>query len=252
PEGAGGTAPCLHAPEKIGIERFWWNERGIEKLRIDIGGNRACADHSAARDHDAGCPLLFDQNFSDLRASLDFDAMFGSGLRHGLRDRSHAADGVTPRPLFTIHFTKRMVQKNVSGARCVWTRIISDDGIKPQPCFDQLALEPAVQEITCRFCKEIKHAIECFGGKPANPVTETRGLEYFADRVCTEAAAQIGRRLQQQAAQETGGSLDLSIEGVKPFPITTTEPRHIALGGAFRDKQVFPIERRNKILRAPF
>src|SRR5262249_21162130 len=156
-EGTGAAAPCLHAPEKIGIERFWWNERGIEEFGVDIGDNRACADHSAALDHNADCPLLLDQNFSNLRVRLDFDAMARGGLRHGLRDRSHATDRVTPRPPFTVHFTKRMGQENVDGARRVWTRIISDDSIKTQPCFYQLTLEPAVQEITSRFCKQIKH-----------------------------------------------------------------------------------------------
>ena len=67
--------------------------------------------------------------------------------RHGARDGAHAADGVSPGAALAVHLAEAMVQQHVGGARRRRRRVVADDAVEGEGAFDDVALEPAVEEI---------------------------------------------------------------------------------------------------------
>src|SRR5262249_28094311 len=106
PERAGGAAPSLHAPKKGRIERARRDHRGKRALGIAVGGDRTAADEASILEHDANRPALLDQDLANGRIGLDLHAIAGGGARHGLGDRTHSPDGMTPKTLLAVHLAE--------------------------------------------------------------------------------------------------------------------------------------------------
>ena len=112
---------------------------GAEIVGIDLSRELAPADfakvHRAHLDHHL---LVFrDQRITpqqhiDFSRRFDVCTVFRRSFRHGLSDRSHAAQGVSPSAFLCIHLAKGMMEKNVG---CAWVEgagVGTNDGIKAE------------------------------------------------------------------------------------------------------------------------
>ena len=99
--------------------------------------------------------------------------MDGGGFRHGLGDRAHAADRVSPHALLAVHLAEAMVQQDIGRAGRVGARISADNAVKAEDGLDRRAFEPAVQ------IEKIALQVE---PKRANSVADSTGLDQLANR----------------------------------------------------------------------
>ena len=97
--------------------------------------------------------------------------------RHGLRDRTHAPDRMPPDALLPIHLAEGMVQENVGGPGRIGAGVVPDHGIEAEQGLHQVALEPAIEIVTCRFGEQVVERAQIFRGQPSKPVAEAPGFE---------------------------------------------------------------------------
>ena len=95
----------------------------------------------------ANGPVTFDQHFAYRRICFYLHPVRGGGLRHGLRNGAHAANGVAPQAPLAVDLPEGMVQQHIGGARRVGACIIPDDGVEAEQCPDEFTLEPAIQVV---------------------------------------------------------------------------------------------------------
>src|SRR5215472_11869280 len=95
-KGSGAGLPCFHSCGYSLRYRVTWQEALEQILWIDVRNHGARSNRRPIlQDHTHGA-VAFNDDFANLRADIDVNAIFGSDTRHGLRDLTHAADGVTP------------------------------------------------------------------------------------------------------------------------------------------------------------
>ncbi len=130
--------------------------RGIEKLGIDVGGHCGGADRRAHPRAPRRLPGRLSTMTSRTGASVSISTPWlAAALRHGLGDRTHAADGVPPGALLAVHLAEGVVQQHIAGAGRVGAGVIADDGVEAEPGLHQLALEPAVEIVAGRFREQV-------------------------------------------------------------------------------------------------
>ena len=83
---------------------------------------------------------------------------------HRLRDGAHAADGMAPHPALAVHLAEAMMQQHIGRAGRRRGREGADDAIERQRPLDDVALEPAVEEIGGAFGEEVEPARACGRG----------------------------------------------------------------------------------------
>ena len=89
--------------------------------------------------------------------------VFGSSVRHGLRDRAHAADGIAPDTGFAIDLAERVMQQHIGRTCRIQTREVADYRIEAEHCLDGIGFEPAVEHIACRSAEELERGLETVG-----------------------------------------------------------------------------------------
>ena len=108
------------------------------------------------------------------RIDADLRAVRGRRLRHRLRDRAHAADGVAPGALLAVHLAEAMMQQHIGRARRVGARVIADDAVEAVGRLDRIALEPAVEIVAGRIGEEIEQFALQVEAEMAQPVGDAR------------------------------------------------------------------------------
>ena len=169
-ERAGAAAPFRDALRECGGQRRAVDQRAVEQLRIEIGDDRARADRLALLRHDADRAALLDDDLAHGRIDANLHAVRGRGLRHRLRDRAHAADGVAPHALLAVHLAEAMMQQHVGRARRVGARVVADDAVEAIDGLDRIALEPAVEIVAGRVGEEIEQFALQVEAEMAQPV----------------------------------------------------------------------------------
>ena len=128
----------------------------IEQLRIEVGDDRARADVSPVS---VTTPTArpFSTMTSRTGASTRISTpCAAAALRHRLRDRAHAADGVAPGALLAVHLAEAVVQQHVGRARRVGARVVADDAVEAVGRLDRIALEPAVEIVAGRVREQVE------------------------------------------------------------------------------------------------
>ncbi len=123
------------------------DEIAEQQLRADVGRDRARENLLAAGQHDAGRDAVRGHDLLHFDAGANLDAAARRRRSHGAGDGAHAADGVPPGAALAVHLAEAMVQQNVGGARRRRRRVIADNAVEREGTFDDVALEPAVEEI---------------------------------------------------------------------------------------------------------
>ncbi len=126
----------------------------------------------------------------------------GSGrLRHGLRDRAHAADGVTPRALLAVDLPEHVMQQDVGGARGIGTGIVADDAVEAVHGLDGIALEPTLQIIAGRDAEQAQQLASQRHVEFREAAADARRVQQLGEGCPPAAGHDIGWRLENQAPQ---------------------------------------------------
>ena len=116
--------------------------------------------------------------------------MVAGGRGHGLGDRAHAADRVSPNTRLAVHLAEYVVQQHVRGTCAVRAREIADDRIEAKERLDRIGLEPPVEHVACGTAQQMQRRRET--------VVSPKRL---ADR---REVAEPAQRLAQIAKKEIG------------------------------------------------
>ena len=104
-EGRAFAAPAVHSGGDIGLDSTVGDQPVEQQLRIDARYDDRRAHRLVAR-HDARGAVALDDDLLHRRVEDDVDTFFPAGASHGLSDRPHAADGMTPGALDPCSLTK--------------------------------------------------------------------------------------------------------------------------------------------------
>ena len=250
PEGAGAVAPVLDAAEEIRRQRIRRHQPRIQQFRIDAGDDVFGANGFAVVEDDADRAVALDDHLAHAGIGLDLDAMAARRLRHRLRDRAHAADGVAPDALLAVHLAERMVQHHIGRARRIGAGVIADDGVEAEQRLDQVALEGLVQHLAGRAREQVEQAALLRQRQPVQDAGGAERVEGFADRADAKSLDDVRRRAQHEGAQHVGDVFEFAVERIDPGGVAFAELRHRLMGAAFAGQQIAAIGRRQKILRA--
>ncbi len=176
--------------------------------------------------------------------------MSGRSARHGLGDRAHSADGVTPNTPLAVHLAEGVVQQNVGGTGRVRTCIVPDDGIEAEPGLHEFAPEPGIEIIGGRFGQQLEQGAQIFRREPAKSVADPASSERFSQRCQLCSVGEVRRRLQDQLAQHIGTRVERPVEGVISFRIASTELRDTVFGATLGSEQIAAVQGGKEILRA--
>ena len=201
-ERAGAYAPAFHALAEIRRKHARVHQFQVEQLRIEVGDDRAAAKHFTVLGNRPHRLPLLDQDFLYRRVEANFNAVRGSGFRHGLRDRAHAADGVSPDTLLTVHFPEAVMQEHISGARRIGARVVADDAVEAVHGLDRIALEPAIEKIARGIREEIEQRALSPETELAQAVGERTCADQFGNGGERAAFDDVRRRLQHEFAQD--------------------------------------------------
>src|SRR5262249_8826510 len=119
----------------------------IEQLRIDVGDDALRLDLSTAGKHATSSAMRADRYSRHRCIGKKIDTERTSLRRHGLRDRAHPADRVSPLPSLAVDFADDVVQQHVARAGRIGTRKITDDCIESERGLDRIRLKPAVENV---------------------------------------------------------------------------------------------------------
>jgi hypothetical protein len=127
-----------------------------------------------------------------------------------------------------------VVKQHIGGAGCGGRRIIADDAIERERALDHVALEPAVEEIGGALREEVEQQPLVVEIEAQQALADAGALEQLE-----EAAASVGRRAQDEVAQDIGGTRERRLVGGKTLGIAAREggDRRLPLGeGAAHQK----------------
>ena len=178
--------------------------------------------------------------------------MSARGLRHRLRDRAHAADGVAPDALFAVHLAERMMQHHIGRAGGVGAGVVADDGVKTVQRLDQIALEPLVQHLAGRAGEQVEQRALLLQRQPAQDVGGAECIQGLADRAGAKTLDDVRRRAQDELAQHVGDGFKLARERVDSLSVAFVEFRNGFAGAAFAGQEIAAIGGGQEILRAAF
>ncbi len=217
-------------------------------MRIDVGDDGPRPHRGAVRQHDtSGAATLYD-DLPHRGVHVDADAMPGRGSGHRLGNCPHAADGMAPHALLAVGLTEDVVQQHIGGSWRVGTCEIADDRIEAEHGLDGFGLEPAVKHVASRFAEQPQRRGEAVG--LPQPFADGGEPAQFARCVRQAAEFQVGRRLQNEAAQHRRDALDLGLVGAIARRIAGAELRDLPLGAAFPHEQMASVGQRQEVLDA--
>ena len=219
-------------------------------MRIDIGDDGARSYGRAVFQHDPGGVVTLDENFAHLGADIDADALFAGGSCHGLRDRAHAANGVSPHARLAVHLAEHVVQQHIGGAGAVRAREIADHGIEAEHRLDRIGLEPRVEHVARGSAQEPKCRRKTV--ILPKPLADRRELTQPTQSLGDVAQNQIWWRSKCNAAENFSQAANLRLIGRIAGRILGAEFRDFTIGAALAGEQITPIRKRQKILRAAF
>ena len=206
--------PAFHAFMRVehrtwdGLARY---ERLKKALWIDVGDDRARSNRRAVVKHDAAGAAVLHDHFAHRGAHIDAHAVLAGRARHRLRDRAHAADGVTPHAVIAVHFAERVMQQHIGGARRVGARQVAHDRVEAEHRLDRIGFEPLIERVAGRFAEQIERRLEAV--RPPQPLADRGELAQFAQGAGEISQEQVGRRFEHKAAQHGGDAADLSLIG---------------------------------------
>src|SRR6266403_1345365 len=116
-------------------------------MRIDAGRNDVGGNFFTRFEGDAGGAAVFDEDFLDGGWRADFHAEFARGGGDGVADGACAAAAESPGPEGAVDFAHVMVQEHVSGAGGTAAAEGADDAGGGHGGFEDVGLEPLVEEI---------------------------------------------------------------------------------------------------------
>src|SRR6266436_1541873 len=116
-------------------------------MRIDAGGNDASGNFFTRFEGDAGGAAVFDEDFVDGGLRADFHAEFAGGGGDGVADGAGAATAEAPGAEGAVDFAHVVMKKNVGGARGTDAEEGADDAGGGYGGFENIGLEPLVEEI---------------------------------------------------------------------------------------------------------
>ena len=137
-------------------------------------------DRRAIFQHHAGGAAAIQHDFAHRTVGADIDARFRTRLCHRLRDRAHAADGVTPGALDAVHFTEDVVQQHISRTGRVRAGIGARDRVEAEHALQRIGLEPVIQNIARALREEIDQIALPFHAEMAHAVAHRERAEQIA------------------------------------------------------------------------
>ena len=181
-----------------------------------------------------------------LGAGANVDAAPPRRRGHRLRDRTHAADGVPPGAALAVHLAEAVVQQHVGRARRGRRRVVADDSVEGEGALDDVALEPAVEEVGGAAREQVEQRALLIDIEARQAPPEHAALDQLGD-----AAAGVGRRLQHEVAQHVGGALEHGVVGREPFGIARRElgDRGLPLGQATAHQEIARVVHRPEVRR---
>ncbi len=171
-------------------------------------------------------------------------------LRHRLRDRAHAADGVAPDALLAVHLAERMVQHHIGRTCGIGAGVIADDGVEAIERLDQIALEGLVQHLAGRTREQVEQRALLRQRQSVEDVGGAQRIEGFADGANAESLDDVRRRPQHEGAQHVGDLFQFAIERIDPDGVAFAQLRHRLMGAAFAGQQIAAIGGGQEILCA--
>src|SRR6202040_164613 len=171
----------------------------------------------------------------------------GGSFRHGLGDRTHAADRMAPDAFPTVHLAKAMVQENIGRARGVGARKIADDPVEAESGLDRRAFEPAVEEIAGGSREEIEQIPLQVEPESSNSFGYPAGLEKFGDRAEWAALDDIWRRFEHAGTQDVGDGRQTPLIIVQAVCVPCREFRDLSFRAAAGDLQKASVAQRQEV-----
>ena len=214
----------------------------VEELGIDPCGDGCGADGFALVRLDADGATILDKDLGAPASKPDVHAVRCGGLRHGLGDRTHAADGVAPDAFLAVHLAKAMMQQNIGRARRVGARIIADDAVEAEGSLDRRAFEPAVEEVAGGCREQIEQGLAAGRVRGLEFCCASRpGLISSAMAASGVALDNIRRRFEHDGAQDIGDGRQARLIVVETIRIPHGEFRDLAFRVAAADLQEAPV-----------
>ncbi len=141
-----------------------------------------------------------------------------------LGNRAHAANRVAPHAGLAVDLAEAVVEQHVSRAGRKRRSVGADDAVERERGLDDIALEPGVEKIRRTLGEKIGDEAPALDIEAAQPPREPRALDQFGD-----AAADVGRRAQDEIAQHVGGLLQRRVVGRQALGVAGRERRDGAL-----------------------
>jgi len=177
----------------FGVEHFDESEIGINAGRNDFG-----VDFFAGFENDSGGAAVACENFRDWSFHADFGAGFASGVADGVGDCAGAAAAESPGAKCAVDFAHVMVKKNVGGSGRAHAEKSADDSGGGHGGFENVGLEPLVEEIGGGHGHELDEIVFFFGGEGLEATSEK---SEFAQASGIERSG-IGRRHRKERFDE--------------------------------------------------
>ncbi len=166
-----------------------------EQFRMQVRDYAWSRDFLPRFEHDASCPSVRDNDFRHRCIQTDFDAEFLRFACHCLRDRAHAAEGVSPGAALAVHFAEDVMQQHVGRSRRVRARIVADHRIEAEDGLDRFRFEPGVEKVGGAAAEQREQIALCRAWQPPQLAAVAGGAEKRG-----EAAARRGRRGEREFA----------------------------------------------------
>ncbi len=224
PERAGPTLVVRHPCKKVRRQRVRVHQPREQQFRIQVGHNKGRGKRAAVRKLHARHSPVAHQHFLHRAIEPDRHPRFLAGLRHSLRDRAHAPDGMAPITAPAVHATKIMVQQHIRRTRRVRAGVIANDGIEPERRLYRIRLEPEIQQLPRRLGEQIKQIALPLHIQPAQQIPLLQRASQPPNPV-----RQVRRRLRGQHPQHIGHPLQHRVIIRQPRRIARGELRHLVL-----------------------
>ncbi len=243
-----GAAPALDSRAEVGVERARLEHLEVEELRVDRPRDRARLDLGPVPECDAGDAAAFHAHRDHFGANADLDAAGARLLRHRLADCAHAAQRVSPGAALAVHFAERVVQKHVGRAGRIGAREMPDLGVEAERRLEGIGLEPPVEELARAFRDDLPQVALRAARKEGELPAQREGAQAAAP-----ARAQIGRRLEDEAAQRVGSGFDGAVVVRQAPGVASREARELLLGvrGRRTELEISPVRERQEIRERP-
>ncbi len=224
PEAARAVARARDPAAEGGGQVGGVDEPFEQQLRRDVGDDDPRRDLLARHEPDAGRATVARQHPRNRGVERNLDAAAFARRRHRLRDRPHPADRVSPCALDAVDLAEDVVEQDVRRARRVGARVVADDRVEAERRLDQLALEPAVEELPRALGEQREDVALRLDPQPRRAAPLCGEAEQRAD-----PAARVRRGLEREVAQHIGDGFERSVIGRQRSGVGGREAREFRL-----------------------